>query len=564
MPNSLNKLAHFACVTALAALLIGCGAPKPATSPDEPAPAGNPAAAVPAGQAETPVDGDALVENIEAEPPTLNLLLATSDARSQYIGRNVFDLLLELDLDSLEMKPSLATTWEISDDHLHYTFHLRNDVKFTDGVPLTTKDVKATIDLIMDPANDTAELRNYLQDIESIDVIDDFTIRFNMKRTYFRHLLVLGDFPIVPAHIYATGDLGKNPANRAPIGSGPYIFEKWDTGSQIALKRNENYWGKKPYLTQRIFKIIPDNNAAFQAVERHDIDMQDIPAEQWVRKTNTEKFQKEFQKLVLDSQVPGYLSRFNYIGWNMRKPQLADKRVRQALCMLFDRQQIIDKVFYGFGTIATTDVFFKSPDSNTNLKPWPFDPERAKKLLDEAGWTDSDSDGVRDKDGVKLEFDLSYASSVPEYDQLGAVYQEELRRAGIRMTLNPIEWATFAVRVQERKFDACMLAWMTVPFYDGYQLWHSTQATDGSNYPGFINAEADKLMEDARVEFDPAKRKILNDRFQEILHDEQPYIFLYHRPGLVALDARFRGVKVHTMGIEPKEWWVPADLQRYK
>lgn len=564
MHKSPAWLTRSALLAALAALLVHCGAPeKETTAPAaaQPAP-GAPAAT--ASAVETPEFGDALVENIEAEPPTLNVLLSTADAHSQAIGAYIFDALLELDLDSLKMKPSVATKWEISDDHLHYTFYLRKDAKFTDGVPLTTKDLKVTIDLIMNPANDTAVPRQELVDLDTVDLIDDYTIRFNMKRPYFRHLLVLGGVPIVPAHVYATGDLAKNPANRAPLGSGPYKFEKWDTGSQIVLTRNEQYWGKKPFLAKRVFKIIPDNNAAFQALERHDTDIQDIPAEQWARKTNTPKFQKEFQKLVLDSPVPGYLSRFNYVGWNMRQPQLSDKRVRQALCMLFDRQQIIDKVFYGYGTVATTDVYYKAPESNKNLKPWPFDPERAKKLLDEAGWKDTDRDGVRDKDGVKLEFELSYASSVPEYDQLGSVYQEELRRAGVRMTLNPTEWATFAQRVHDRKFDACMLAWITTPFYDGYQLWHSSQAKDGSNYPGFVNAEADKLMEDARVEFDDAKRKVLNDRLQEILHEEQPYIFLYHRPGLVALDARFRGVVQHTMGIDPREWWVPVAMQRYK
>ncbi len=571
MPSSIAPLARFTCAAALAVLLARCGAPESATPAGEPAPAGTPSAAAPgtpggapAAVVETPTDGDALVENIEAEPAHLNIVLATADAHSNYIGQYIFDTLLLVDNDTLQMKANLATKWEVSDDHLHYTFFLRNDAKFTDGVPLTAKDVKATIDLILDPLHDTADRRNYFQDIDTVDVIDDYTVRFNMKRPYFRHLLELGELNVYPAHIYMQGDLNKHPNNRNPIGSGPYKFDSWETGRQIVLVRNDNYWGQKPRLAKRVFKMIKDDNAAFQALERHDTDIQDIPAEQWERKTKTAKFEKEFQKLELDSPVPGYLSRFNFLGWNTRQPQLSDKRVRQALCMLFDRQQIIDQVFYGHGVVATTDVYYKAPESNKNLKPWPFDPARAKALLDEAGWKDTDSDGIRDKDGVKLEFELSYADAVPEYDQLGAVYQEELRRAGVHMTLNPSEWATFQQRVHDRKFDACMLSWLMTPFYDGYQLWHSSQAEAGSNFSGFVNTEADKLMEDARIEFDEAKRKVLNDRLQEILHEEQPYVFLYHRPGLIAIDARFRGVKVHTAGIDPLEWWVPTALQRYK
>jgi len=248
----------------------------------------------------------------------------------------------------------------------------------------------------------------------------------------------------------------------------------------------------------------------------------------------------------------------------MRRPQFQDKRVRQAMCMLFDRDLVIDEVWYGYGTKITSSVYHKMPEYNTDIEPWPFDPERAKQLLEEAGWIDRDGDGVREKDGMKFTFELSYGSGVPEYDQLGAVYQEELRRAGIRVTLNPIEWATFQQRVHERRFDACMLAWLTVPMPDPYQLWHSSQATDGSNYPGFIHPEADRILEQARKEFDHDKRIEMYHRFQEILHEEQPYLFLYARPGLVALDKRFQGVTVHKAGIDPLEWWVPVAMQRYQ
>lgn len=511
-----------------------------------------------------PEEGDWLVENLSAEPAHLNPLLSTGDASSSYIGGHIFETLLKVNNETMEFEPQIAKSWEISDDHLLYTFLLRDDVTFSDGVGLTARDVRATYDIIMNPENDTANLRNYLQDIEEVEVIDDYTVSFKMKKPYFRHMLVLALFDVYPAHIYTKGELNTHPNNRHPIGSGPYIFSEWDTQSrQIVLERNKNYWDEFPPLDKHVFKIIEDDNAAFQALERHDIDIDDLPPEKWVRQAARPKFEAEFNKIVPDSPIPGYLSRFNYIGWNTRKPQFDDKRVRQALCMLFDRKLVVDEVWYGYGTVLSGSIFHKAPEYNNDIEPWPFDPERAKELLAEAGWVDRDQDGVRERNGVKFEFELTYSAGVPEYDQLGAVYQEELRRAGIKMDLNPMEWATFQERVHERTFDACMLAWLTTLMPDPYQLWHSSQAEKGSNYPGWKNDEVDEILETARTEFDHEKRIAMYHRFHELQHEEQPYIFLYARPGLIALDKRFQGVELYPAGLDPLEWWVPKSMQRY-
>lgn len=550
----LNRVS--ALVIALATATVGCG------GSDSP---GSSASIRGAGGPEgEPEFGGWLVENLSAEPAHLNTHLSTGDASTAYIDSFIFETLIKVDNETLAFIPSVAERWEVSDDHLTYTFYLKENVTFSDGVPLTAHDVKFTYELIIDPKNDTLNIRNYLQDIERVDVIDDYTVRYTMTKPYFRHLLVLGSTEVYPKHIYGKGDFNKHPNNRHPIGSGPYVFESWETGNQIVIARNENYWGEKPLLDKRVFKMISDDNAEFQALENHAVDMIDVPPEKWHRRTNTPKFEREFQKLTPDSPIPGYLSRFNYIGWNMRKPQFSDKRVRKALCMLFDRQLVIDEIWYGHGTIITHGTYHKMAEYNKEIEPLPFDPEGAKKLLTEAGWIDRDRDGIREKNGVNLEFELSYSTGVPEYNQLGAVYQEELRRAGIKMNLNPLEWATFQERVHERTFDACMLAWLTTLMPDPYQLWHSTQAEAGSNYPGLKNAEIDQILEDGRTEFDDEKRIKMYHRFAEIINDEQPYIFLYARPGLIALDARFNGVRQYTAGLDPLEWWVPLSMRRHQ
>jgi len=248
----------------------------------------------------------------------------------------------------------------------------------------------------------------------------------------------------------------------------------------------------------------------------------------------------------------------------MRKPQFEDKRVRQALCMLFDRQLVIDTVWAGLGTVITGPMYQKTLEYNQDIDPWPFNPKRAAELLKEAGWVDSDKDGILDKDGVKFEFEISYASGVQEYDRLSTVYQEELKRVGINMKINPLEWASFIERIHNRNFDACMLAWLTPIMHDPYQLWHSSQAEKGSNYPGFKNAEVDDILQTARETFKREDRIEMYHRFHEILHDEQPYLFLYARPGLVAFEKRIHGVIEHNSGLDPRDWWVPANMQKYQ
>lgn len=538
----------------VAAVAIGCGPP-----PDR-------AAELPEGEAidpGSPVDGGVLVWHVDAEPNLLNPHLALMDGTGQFIVGYIFETLLDSDNETLDLEPRIAERWEVSEDKLTYTFHLREDVRFSDGEPLTSEDVLATWELINDPENDTLPIRSYMKDVESFTAPDDYTVVIKVTKPYFGHEMMLGGLEILPAHIYGDGDFNRHPNNRAPVGSGPYVFDRWDTGQRITLRRNENYWNtdEAPHIEALRFQIVKDRNAAFQALVRHDLDVMDMEGEMWNNQAATPKFEAEFHKLVTDSPIPGYLSRYNYIGWNMRKPQFEDARVRKALCMLFDRQLVIDAVWGGLGTVISGPFAHTSVNYNQDVKPLPFDPAAAAALLDEAGWVDTDRDGIRDKDGVPFRFELLYANVVPEYDRLGTVYQEELRRVGINMQLGPMEWSTMQERIQNRTFDACMLAWLNSLISDPYQLWHSSQSEAGSNYPGFKNEEVDRLIEEARLEFDEDERVSMYQRIHEIIAEEQPYLFLYARPGLTAVDKRIQGITIYPLGLDPIEWYIPQSLQ---
>ncbi len=504
-----------------------------------------------------PVKGDWLVRHLPAEPSTLNPILVTDVYGSQIDG-DIFDSLIRRDPKTLEFTPQLASSWDISPDHLVYTFHLRKNVYWHDGKPFTAKDVKFSYDKIMDPKVDAAPLRNYYRDIKKVEVLDPYTVRFTYSQPYFRALEFCGGLPIVPAHVFGNEDFNRHPFGRAPIGTGPYKFVKWDTGKEIVLRRNENYWGKKPYINKIVYKIITDNTVAFQVLKQGGLDLMSLRPIQWVKQTRSKRFKKRFKKLKY------FLPSYNYIGWNMRRVYFKDRRVRRALTMLVDRQGILKDILYNLGVVVTGPFYINSPAYDKSIKPYPYDPQRAEQLLAEAGWIDHDGDGIRDKDGTKFAFEFLISAGSKFAEQLSTILKESLKRHGIVMTIRRLEWAVFIQQIDDRQFDACTLGWSMGWESDPYQIWHSSQAKKGSNFVGFVNKEADEIIEKARREFDAKKRNELYHRFHRIIHEEQPYTFLFTMNALVAVDRRFQNVNVYPMGLEPREWWVPLALQRYK
>ncbi|GAG94176.1 unnamed protein product, partial [marine sediment metagenome] len=258
---------------------------------------------------------------------------------------------------------------------------------------------------------------------------------------------------------------------------------------------------------------------------------------------------------------PGYL----YIGWNQKTPFFADRRVRLAMTHLVDREMIIEHLMGGLGRIVTGPFYILGKQYDSTIEPWPYDPERAKELLDEAGWRDTDGDGIRDKDGVTFKFNFMIVSGYVVVEQLAKLLKDEMAKVGIDLRPDPYEWSVFEERLNTRSFDATMLAFGGEVLYDPYQTWHSSQiAGRGSNRIGFANAEADAIIEEARRTLDESVRNELYRRFHRILHQEQPYTFLRARPSMRFLDKRFKNVKIHKLGLDPTEWYVPKEKQRYK
>jgi peptide/nickel transport system substrate-binding protein len=246
--------------------------------------------------------------------------------------------------------------------------------------------------------------------------------------------------------------------------------------------------------------------------------------------------------------------------------------VRRALTLLVDKQNIIDKVLLGFGIAVESPIFLKRPEHNASLEPQPFSPERAKALLAEAGWADTDGDGVLDKElsGVRvpLEFEIISNTGNEERKNIGLVVIDQFKKAGINASFRGVDWSIMLDMVKRFDFDAVILGWTggasTPP--DAYQIWHSSQAIPGgSNFVNFRNDEVDQILEAYRLEFDPAVRKKLYDRFQEILYEEQPYTFLYTPNSITTWDRRFHGVTWYPgLGTDQNEWWVPVRARLYQ
>ena len=326
--------------------------------------------------------------------------MASSSWSSRWIvSGNIFESLLEYEPDAFKYKGKLAEDFSISDDGLEIYFKLRDDIHFSDGKPITTDDVIFTFETITNPGVDAASYANYFRDVERYEKINDREIKFYMKKVYFLSLGFLGGLPIHPKHIYEFDNPEEfNTRRTDPIGSGPYVFQKWDVGREVVLSRNENYWGKKPKIKKIVYRFITNDIAALQALQAGDVDYLRALPDQFAEKSKDEEFRKKFHCLSYwDAANTGYF----WIGWNQARPFFADRKVRLAMTHLIDRKAIRDYILRNpEARIPTGPFYIYGPQSDPNIRPWPYDLERAKKLLDEAGWVDTDGDGIRDKNGV--------------------------------------------------------------------------------------------------------------------------------------------------------------------
>jgi peptide/nickel transport system substrate-binding protein len=558
----------------------GCSTPRPAAEKS-------------AGTATA--GGNWVVVRLESDPDVLNPIISTT-ATANYIavgalGSMISEQLLRNDSKSGKpTDPGLAMAYpEVSADHLVYTFTIRDGVKWHDGRPFSAEDVLFTIKAGMVPSVDAAAFRSSFSSLAGAELLGENKIRFRVNEPYWLNdAAFAANIVPLPKHIYdpegvldhyklsdlvdpkaATDPVLKkfgesfnsNSANRAPVGTGPYKLDRWQAGQEIVLSRNEQYWGQKPHLEKIIYKIIPDATTALAALKSGELDFVPrlLPL-QFQEQTSGAAFQERFVKTSY--QIPQLV----YIGWNEARPFFADKRVRQALTMLVDRQKVIETVRRGMGSMAASPFVPGSPDFDPMIKPLPYDPKRAGELLDEAGWTDHDGNGVRDRNGVEFKFELLASGSNAAAAPLMGVLQDEFATAGISVSVRRLDAAVFQSTLRDQKFDAAIGGWISPLLFDPHQLFHSDSARNrGSNHYNFRNPDADRIMSQARVEFDSEKRRQLYWRFQEIFLDQQPCTLLYYSEDAAAYHIRFQNVQFFPQrpGYDITQWSVSSSAPHF-
>ncbi|MBW8015280.1 MAG: hypothetical protein FVQ82_03770 [Planctomycetes bacterium] len=530
------------------------------------------AAAAPGDEAPVKVDsvypgdkGDWRIWGFSAEPRTLNPLSAERDIYTLWITqRAIFESLLVYDLETLKLRPHLAESYEVSDDALEITFTLRDDIYFSDGAPITTDDVIFTYEAVTDPKIDASDLANTFIDVKEVVKISDRVVKFVMKQVYFKSVeaVCFWKTGVFPRHIYQyenAKELNDRVSN--PVGSGPYLFDKWDVGREISLRRNENYWGAKPKLEKIVYRFISNDTARVQALRAGQIDMLLPSPQQYADLIQEEGFAEKFNCMAYWNPAAPYY----YMGWNRKTPFFADKRVRLAMTHIVDHDKIVSSLLKGNGKVVTGPFYHKSNAYDQSIEPWPYDPERAKELLDEAGWVDSDGDGIRDKEGREFSFKFTIPVSNTFYDRMARLLKDSAAKVGIEVIIDPVEWSVLMTMVNDRKFEAMAMGRSGDILQDPYHLWHSSQAGNrGLNYCGFNNPEADAIIEEGRRTLDEDKRNELYRRLHRILHAEQPYTFLYTRPTFRIVDKRFKNVKIYPLGLNYFQWYVPINKQKYK
>jgi peptide/nickel transport system substrate-binding protein len=371
--------------------------------------------------------------------------------------------------------------------------------------------------------------------------------------------------PALKAHAdwYNKPELKLEP--RYNIGTGPYTFSERNPGESVIILRNPKWWrmGKDPlmpaYPEKIIYKVVTDRNTAVVALKNQELDfMEFVPAS---------KFQDEVDTVALPHLVkhPFPVNAYVYIGWNTKSPVFNDKLTRQALSHLVDRDALIKQVSRGLAKKQASVLYPSAAEYDSTLKQIEYSPEKARQLLAQAGWTDSDKNGVLDRvvNGKKVDFQFTFLlnNGNESREQIMLLLADEFKKVGIVTKIKKLDWTVFLDNLRDRKFDAYIGSWVNDPIpSDPYQIWHSSQATNaGSNYVAFVNKRADELMEQNRLEFDAAKRKALMKEFQQIVYDEQPYTMLWLPLYPSVYNKRLQNVHYSYVrpGYNPGQWWVP-------
>jgi peptide/nickel transport system substrate-binding protein len=516
----------------------------------------------PTAAAAKPAHGDTLVEAITGNVSGL-IPNITADSASHEVGSLLYTGLIKRDRE-LNIVPDMAESWTFSPDCLQLTFKLRKDVRWHDGEPFTAEDVIFTYQTAINPKTPTA-YREDFRAVKSAEAVDPHTVRITYAKPYAKALQSWGTW-MLPRHLlerYVTeGRLRDAPQNWvAPVGTGAYRFKEMRAGEKIVLAANPDYYDGQPYVSRIVYRVIPSQATIFLELKAKGVDTAGLTALQYRRQTEYPAFRKAYWKYRFAS------SSYTYLGFNLKDPRFADKRVRQAFAHAINKQELIDGVRMGLGRDATGPYKPGTWVYNPQVTRFAYDPERARTLLAEAGWKTRNAEGLLVKDGQPFTFTLLTNQGNDERKKIAEIIQASLRELGVGVEIRVLEWASFLKEyVKKRRFEAIILGWGIGLDPDQFEIWHSSKTgPDELNMISYANPEVDKLLEQGRQSCRQEERKKYYDRIQEILAEEQPIVFLYFPDSLPTVSRRVHGIVESPNGIRFNfpEWYVPRHLQRY-
>jgi peptide/nickel transport system substrate-binding protein len=510
-----------------------------------------------------PAYGDTFIEasigDIGGLIPTL-----TSDQSSYEVGGLIYDGLVKTDKD-LNLAPAMAQSWTYSRNCLELTFKLRQDIKWHDGYPFTSADVLFTYQAMINPKTPAPFKEGFLV-VKSVDAPDAYTVRVLYDKPYARAVETWGT-SILPKHLLQSfadaGTLRESPQNSQPVGTGPYRFQEWKPGEKVVLVANPDYYEGRPYLSRIVYRVIPSQATIFLELKANGVDyVNTLTGIQYARQTEYPAFRKAYHKF----RYPA--SDYTFLGFNLKDPRFADRRVRQAFAHAINKQELIDGVRLGLAREATGPIRPGTWAYTDKVARFDYDPEKAKALLAEAGWKDRDGDGVvEDRSGKPFTLTIRTNQGNDERKKIAEIVQQRLKEVGIQADIQLIEWAAFIKEfVKPRRFEVVVLGLGTGIDPDQFVVWHSSQrGPDQMNRTGYDNPEVDKLLEAGRMSCVQSERVRYYHRIQEILAEDLPMIFLYYRDALPVVTSRIRGVSATPAGImyNFNEWYVPKSQQRY-
>jgi len=503
--------------------------------------------------------GGTLLLSLSSDPKGFNFLIENGSDTSMLRRYSLVQLAEYHKKDVSQFGPELAYHWRISEDKKTHTFKLRTDIYWQKPTvdwesgrfdwlkgthQVTAKDLVFAFNMMMNnQVSGAAPKRSYYDELESYRALDDFTFEVKLKTPKYMNVPMLASAFPVPEFLYAYDEAGERFPdeiigkrfeehwyNPNALGAGPYQITGYQSGVSVVLERDPKFPLGGNAFDKIIFSVLKDKTAYPRKLRTKELHLAPMFGAQYRSEVIEGKSDSPFMDGTLQEGEHWSYS-YTYIGWNLRRPMFSDKRVRQAMSHAFPAQKLLDDVWMGLGERVSGPMPTVQPLYNKSVPLIPYDLDKARALLDEAGWVDTNGDGTRDKvlDGVHTEFDFKlvlYGSSA-EYATLAAIFKEDLAKIGVKMAVAPTEWANLLKQIQAREFDAVTLAWISGPPADFRQIWHGDEADKpkSSNHVGFNHPEGNRLIEALETEFDPAERERIAHEFHALVADEQPYTF---------------------------------------